>query len=72
MAAAITAGGVAQFMQWAVTDKHANYLRSSEVKNYLIRGAVRDPGLNYPNQQWGDDGIIVSSWQKSSKIKGFR
>ena len=53
MAAAITAGGVAQFMQWAVTDKHANYLRSSEVKNYLIRGAVRDPGLNYPNQQWG-------------------
>ena len=53
MAAAITAGGVAQFMQWAITDRNANYLRSSEVKNYLIRGAVREPNLNYPNRQWG-------------------
>ena len=53
VAAAIAAGGVAQFMQWAVTDKHANYLRSSEVKNYLIRGAVRDTNLTYPNKQWG-------------------
>lgn len=61
LAAAITAGGIAQFMQWALTDRNANYLRSGEVKNYLIRGAVRDPQLNYPNRQWGDDGIIVSS-----------
>ena len=61
MAAAITAGGIAQFMQWAITDKNANYLRSAEVKNYLIRGAVREETLNYPNRQWGDDGIIVSS-----------
>lgn len=51
--AAITAGGIAQFMEWAVTNRNANYLRSSEVKNYLIRGAIRDPGLNYPNRQWG-------------------
>ncbi len=53
LAAAITAGGIAQFMQWAVTDNHANYLRTSEVKNYLIRGAVRDTNLTYPNRQWG-------------------
>lgn len=53
MAAAITAGGVAQLMQWAVTDKNANYFRSNEVKNYLIRGAVRDENLSYPNRQWG-------------------
>lgn len=51
--AAITAGGVADFMQWAITDRNANYLKSSEVKNYLIRGAVRDENLTYPNRLWG-------------------
>lgn len=53
MAAAITAGGVAGFMQWAITDRNANYLNSGEVKNYLIRGAVRDANLTYPNRLWG-------------------
>lgn len=53
MAAAITAGGVSDFMQWAVTDGNATYLKSSEVKNYLIRGAIRDNNLTYPNRQWG-------------------
>lgn len=53
MAAAITAGGVADFMQWAITDRNANYLKSSEVKNYLIRGAIRDENITYPNRLWG-------------------
>ena len=52
-AAAITAGGVADFMQWAITDGNANYLKSGEVKNYLIRGAIRDDNLTYPNRLWG-------------------
>lgn len=52
-AAAMTAGGVADFMQWAITDRNANYLRSGEVKNYLIRGAIRDDNLTYPNRLWG-------------------
>lgn len=53
MAAAITAGGAADFMQWAITDRNANYLNSGEVKNYFIRGAVRDANLTYPNRLWG-------------------
>lgn len=52
-AAAITAGGVADFMQWAVNDRNATYLKSGEVKNYLIRGAIRDENLTYPNRLWG-------------------
>ena len=40
-------------MQWAVTDMNSPYIRSTEVRNYLIRGASRDPGLTYPNRQWG-------------------
>lgn len=53
MAAAITAGGASAFMQWAITDRNANYLNSGEVKNYFIRGAVRDDNLTYPNRLWG-------------------
>lgn len=52
-AAAIAAGGVADFMQWAVIEGNANYLKSAEVKNYLIRGAIRDENLSYPNRLWG-------------------
>lgn len=52
-AAALAAGGIAQFMQWAVINRNAPYVRSTEVKNYLIRGAVREPQTNYPNRQWG-------------------
>ena len=53
MAAALTAGAAAGFLQWAVTDGNANYLNSGEVKNYFIRGAIRDANLEYPNRQWG-------------------
>lgn len=53
MAAALTAGAAAGFMQWAVTDGNANYLNSGEVKNYFIRGAIRDTNLEYPNKLWG-------------------
>lgn len=53
MAAAITAGGVSGFMQWAIKDRNANYLNSGEVKNYFIRGAIRDDNLTYPNRLWG-------------------
>ena len=52
-AAAITAGAVALFMQWAVPEGNAAYLKSSEVKNYFIRGAIRDDNLTYPNRLWG-------------------
>lgn len=53
MAAAITAGGVAQFMQWAVVERKSPQLESKEVKTYFIRGATRLPDLTYPNRDWG-------------------
>ena len=60
MASAITAGGAAQFMQWAVIEKNDLLAQSMEVKSYFIRGAVRSPDIIYPNRSWGDSGIIVS------------
>ncbi|MDD6203265.1 MAG: S8 family peptidase [Lachnospiraceae bacterium] len=53
MAVAIAAGAAAQFMQWAVIDENAPYIRSTELKNYFIRGAKREEGIIYPSRLWG-------------------
>lgn len=53
LAAAIAAGGAAQFMQWAVVQQNAPLAGTREVKNYFIRGAYREPGTTYPNREWG-------------------
>lgn len=53
MAAALTAGGVAQFMEWAVVRFNSPSAGSQEIKNYLIRGANRNSSNTYPNREWG-------------------
>lgn len=53
LAAAITAGAVAQFLQWAVVEFRSPYANSRELKSYLIRGASRSANLSYPNRETG-------------------
>jgi len=53
LAAAITAGAVAQFLQWAVVEQNNQFAESREIKNYLIRGAARETDTTYPNREWG-------------------
>ncbi len=53
MAAGITAGAVAQFLEWAVVQGNMPRIRAQDIKYYMIRGAVRDNRLTYPNRQWG-------------------
>lgn len=53
LAAAVTAGAAAQFMQWAVIEGNAPFAESREIRNYFIRGASRSSGLSYPNREWG-------------------
>lgn len=53
LAAAITAGAVAQLFQWAVVEKRSLYAESRELKSYLIRGAARSDNLSYPNRDRG-------------------
>ncbi len=53
LAAAITAGGVAQFYQWAIVEGNNLLSENLEVKSYFIRGATRSTDLQYPNREWG-------------------
>lgn len=53
ISAAITAGGCAQLMQWAVVEGNDFLVNSINIRNYLIRGAERDDFLEYPNREWG-------------------
>ncbi len=53
LAAAITAGAVAQFMQWAVVEGNRILIDGVETKSYFIRGASRDGDITYPSEEWG-------------------
>lgn len=53
LAAAITAGALAQLFQWAVIQWRSPFAESRELKSYLIRGAERSAFLAYPNREWG-------------------
>lgn len=52
-AAAITTGIVALLFEWSVTKGYLTRLSGIEAKALLIRGAQRDPSLEYPNPIWG-------------------
>lgn len=72
-AAPMVSGAAALLMEWGIVQGNDPYLYGEKVKAFLRKGAkpIRGEG-SYPNNRVGDNGIIVSSWQKSSKIKGFR
>lgn len=53
MAAALAAGCVAQFMEWAVVEGNAPTVESRGIKSYLIRGANRSEDVVYPDNRWG-------------------
>lgn len=53
MAVALAAGASALFLEWAVVEGHQPRVESRELKNYLIRGAERSPGEDYPSREWG-------------------
>ena len=52
-AAAITAGGCAQILQWAVVEQNAIGINSVDIKNLLCRGAGREAGNEYPSNTLG-------------------
>ncbi len=53
IAAAITAGANALLLEWAVIRRNAPSMNTGEAATYLIRGARRSLGREYPNREWG-------------------
>ena len=53
MAAAITTGAVAQFLEWAIVRENDRFIKGMEIKSYLQRGASKDAGTDYPDKRWG-------------------
>lgn len=52
-AAALLAGCMALLQQWRMDMPIAGIFDSAILNGYLIRGAVRDETITYPNRQWG-------------------
>lgn len=53
ISAAITAGVMAQFMEWGIVKGNKINLNTTEIKNYRIRGSERKAGITFPNREWG-------------------
>jgi subtilisin family serine protease len=53
IAAAHTAGVAAILLEWGIVRGNLPLMDSVDIKNFLIRGAKRDPNLTYPNREWG-------------------
>ncbi len=68
IAAAHTAGIAALLLEWGVSLGNLPTLSSIEIKNLLIRGAIRDPNNVYPNTDWGYG--IVNLFNTFINIRG--
>lgn len=60
MAAALAAGCAAQFMEWAIVDGYVPFAEGGIVKSSLIRGAVREGNITYPDKRWGYGKLNIS------------
>ena len=53
VAAAHTAGAVADLFSWGYVSGNDPYINNNTVKAFLTRGAKRNPSYTYPNREWG-------------------
>lgn len=53
MAAGLAAGGIAQILQWAIVEENDILADAGKIRNYLVRGAKRENGMEYPNTIYG-------------------
>lgn len=53
MAAALSVGAAADFMEWAVVEGRNIVINTPVIKSFFIRGAKRQRGLIYPSREWG-------------------
>ena len=68
ISAALTAGACAQLFQWGIVENNMLYLNTTDLKNLLIRGAVRDENRIYPNSVYGYG--MLEIYQALSRLRG--
>ncbi|MBE5940052.1 MAG: hypothetical protein E7266_06620 [Lachnospiraceae bacterium] len=51
--AAVCAGAAALVFEWAIIKNNSPAVRTGEVKNFLINGAIRNRDINYPSEIYG-------------------
>jgi hypothetical protein len=52
-AAAHTAGVTALMLEWGIVKGNFKGITTVEIKRFLIRGAIRNANITYPNRDWG-------------------
>ncbi len=60
VSAALAAGCVAQFLEWAVVNGNAIGVDNRGTKSYLIQGADRSGDIEYPDRRWGSGRININ------------
>lgn len=68
ISAAITAGIMAQFMEWGARRDEGANMSTVEIKNYLIRGATRRTDLEYPDREFGFG--LINAYNSLDILKG--
>ncbi len=68
ISAAVTAGGAALLLEWAVTQGNQLTVDALDIKSYLIRGVDTPPGREYPNREWGYGTLNVYGALESLRI----
>ena len=53
IAAAVNAGSAALLFEWGIVEGNEPFLTGIDVQKYLIKGALRNSRLDYPNNEWG-------------------
>jgi hypothetical protein len=53
VAAAHTSGISAMLLEWGILRGNVETLDGADIKNLLLRGAIRDSGITYPSREWG-------------------
>lgn len=53
LSSGITAGAACQFLNWGIVEEKDISLTAREIKSYMVRGALRDSAVTYPNKLWG-------------------
>ena len=70
IAGAFSAGIAALIMEYGITKGQIPYIRTSDVKNIIISGCIRQDGIKYPSPVWGYGRVDLYNSLEMQRIDG--